>query len=117
MWAFAAGLLLVAGVMLYSLWTGVPESLSPDILERSEAYVKMLDAKPLANLPAEDRLLLLHAHFNLKHYARAAEIANGMIDTIADLPIERLSAFSSMVADACVESKRTDLDVCRSAVG
>jgi len=94
---------LVGGLILLKILSvrHHPQSLlSPDILHRSRQYLDQFEEQPLTNLTLEQKLILLHSHYNLGHYVQVVQLAGQMGKKIDLLPEERRSAFLKMIRDA-----------------
>jgi len=78
--------------------------LSSDILKRSEAYIQTLGQQPLESLKTEDKLLLLHAYYNVHNYAKTAQLGGLLKPQIERLPAERRAVFTKMIEEAAAKA-------------
>src|SRR6266545_2850349 len=93
---------IIAAVALLLFWARRPQSeqLDPDILARSNEYIRTLGDKPLDQLTTEQKLLLLHSQYNVHNYAATVLIAESMISELKALPPDRRRTFIHMVDEA-----------------
>jgi len=98
---FALGALIAAAALLL-FWTrrAQNEQLDPDILARSNQYIRTLGDKPLDQLTTEQKLLLLHSQYNVHNYAATVLIAESMVPELKALPPDRRGIFIHMVDEA-----------------
>jgi len=95
---FALGALIAAAALLL-FWTrrAQNEQLDPDILARSNQYIRTLGDKPLDQLTTEQKLLLLHSQYNVHNYAATVLIAESMVPELKALLPDRRRIFIHMV--------------------
>lgn len=82
--------------------------LSKEILARSESLVQSHESEPLATLPTEDKLTLLHAYYNLGRYEDVVRVAETMGPELVGLEPERTKSFAGMIAESYHRLGRTD---------
>ena len=96
------GALIVVGivVMVKPVSRAANHPLPSGVLAQSKQYVKTLGAKPFESLTTAQKLLLLHASYNLKKYQTVTQHAEVMIEAFQRLAPERKQAFSEMVEES-----------------
>lgn len=101
---------VIAAAALLLFWTRRPERQQPDpeILARSNQYIRTLGDKPLNQLSTEQKLLLLHSQYNVHNDAAAILIAESMIPELRALPPDRRKMFKEMVDGAYRRLRREE---------
>lgn len=96
------GFLLVVGVVM-ALKSSPPSmhtELPAEVIARSKTYVEKLGTKPFEALNTSQKLMLIHAYYNLENYAMVIQYAETMIDSLRELPTERKIAFTEIIEHA-----------------
>jgi hypothetical protein len=96
------GFLVVIGIAAlvkpYSQSTN--SSLPAKVIAHSNQYVDRWGAKPFDTLTIDQKLLLIHAYYNLENYKLVIQHAETMIDELRSLSPERKIAFADMIEDS-----------------
>lgn len=95
-------LFCAVALLIYLNPKGPPQEnqLSQDMIARSKQYIQKLGKQPLEELSTEQKLLLLHAYYNVQDDAAAVRIGNFMSAEIQNLPPERQRPFMQMIEKA-----------------
>jgi hypothetical protein len=96
------GVLLTAGIVAISSRSSrsARQPLRAGIIAQSKEYVETLGTKPFEALNTTQKLLLLHAYYNLGKHQTVTQRAETMIEAFRQLSPERKQAFSKIVEDA-----------------
>jgi hypothetical protein len=96
------GVLLIAGIVAISTRSSrsANQPLRAGIIAQSKTYVETLGTKPFETLNTTQKLLLLHAEYNLGKYQTVTQRAETMIDAFRQLSPERKHAFGEIVEDS-----------------
>lgn len=96
------GVLLIAGMVAISSRSSRSASppLRAGIIAQSKEYIETLGTKPFGTLNTTQKLLVLHAYYNLGKYQMVTQRAETMIEALRQLSPERKQAFSEIVEDA-----------------
>ncbi len=96
------GVLIAVGIVvrLVPLSPQVADAVPPAVLAQSQTYVDTLGTQPLSTLSTGQKLLVLHAHFNLQHYPMVVQYAETMTDALKRLAPERKAAFGELIETA-----------------
>lgn len=98
-WIVTGLILLIGGLVLF-FGKPKPEALRSEILKRSRNYIRELASQPWKELPAEKKLLLFHAYFNVGDYEKTVTTGENMTAEFRALPPERRKAFLRMMTEA-----------------
>jgi hypothetical protein len=96
------GVLLIVGLVTISSRSSrsASQPLRAGIIAQSKKYVETLGTKPFETLNTTQKLLVLHAYYNLGKYHIVTQRAEIMLDAFRQLSPERKQAFSEIVEDA-----------------
>ena len=96
------GALLIAAIVAISSRSSrsTSQPLRAGIIGQSKKYAETLGTKPFETLNTAQKLLVLHAHYNLGKYHMVTQRAETMLDVFRQLSPERKQAFSEIVEDA-----------------
>lgn len=96
------GVLMIASIVAISSRSSrsASQPLRAGIIAQSKQYVETLGTKPFETLNTTQKLLVLHAYYNLGKYQMVTQRAATMMNAFRQLSPERKQAFSEIVEDA-----------------
>ena len=96
------GTLIVVGIVVMAKPASrtVSHPLPYEVLVQSKQYVETLGTKPFQALNTAQKLLLIHALFNLGKYSTVIHHATSIIDALQRLSLERKQAFSEIIEES-----------------
>ena len=96
----SAAAILALTVVFYMFREPKKTKFEPDVIARSQAYIRTLGPRPLPDLSTEQKLLLLHSYFNVGDSHAVVRLGESMTNELHSLNPERQKPFVEMVVKA-----------------
>lgn len=104
-------IIVLAGILGFMIIVGIAAMIKPsahptnsslpaEVIEHSKKYIERLGAEPFDGLKTNQKLILIHAYYNLENFQAVTQHAETMIDELRALSPERKIAFTDIIENS-----------------